>query len=538
MAKDLEERKKLFLEKATKKFGNRFKYDLNSFVNNGVDIEIEDTKTHTKFMSSPRNHLRTKDGIPDIRFRQKNKLDMPFEEFKSRVEKLFKNELEIIGEYKGLFYPIEVKCLKHNIISTPIAKSLLKGTNGCPECYKEKLSNSSRTKKIDWKTDESAVNQLKALIDAGYAFKTIGKIFKISGHQIGVVAKRLGFQKPDPDNIIPLKDSSLLKFEDRTLKKEQDYLQLKNKYDRNSLRKLLVDNSEKTLPKILSTEFSVISRLMKEYNLDYATILEEERYKKHKELSTKIELLVNQGLSNFSIENILGISQLLVNTIENEFNIDPIKTPERVNVFIKEEIEEYIRDGLNDVEIAQTYYFGENACHSLRSFMKANNIINPNNKNIISYGNEYVKRWLSENNISNFDRELRITPDKISGKTGYGIYVDFYVIYNNTTYWIEFNGEQHYNYVRRFHIVKDKSVDPLDKFNKQLKRDIEERIYCLKNNITLIEIPYTYNTYKLVEEFLNKVLIEKIDPASFVDYRNLYKLDNTGLNLEDLYLPS
>lgn len=55
--------------------------------------------------------------------------------------------------------------------------------------------------------------------------------------------------------------------------------------------------------------------------------------------------------------------------------------------------------------------------------------------------------------------------------------------------WIEYNGLQHYKKVDYFHKTDEG-------FLKQLNRDNEVRKYCKENNIILIEIPYTYNTYE------------------------------------------
>ena len=57
------------------------------------------------------------------------------------------------------------------------------------------------------------------------------------------------------------------------------------------------------------------------------------------------------------------------------------------------------------------------------------------------------------------------------------------------------------------------------------------------NNINLIEIPYIYDSFDLVSEFLNNILINKTKPTKLVNYSVLYKLDNTGLNLEELCIP-
>jgi hypothetical protein len=107
------------------------------------------------------------------------------------------------------------------------------------------------------------------------------------------------------------------------------------------------------------------------------------------------------------------------------------------------------------------------------------------------------------------------------------MYPDFVLL--DFSIWIEYNGLQHYKYSDDFF---HKSIDD---FIYQLNRDIRKRVYCKENNIQLIEIPYTFNKPEKISDFLDKVLIQHIDPNTLVDYSKLYKLENTGLNLEDLF---
>ena len=80
--------------------------------------------------------------------------------------------------------------------------------------------------------------------------------------------------------------------------------------------------------------------------------------------------------------------------------------------------------------------------------------------------------------------------------------------------WIEYNGLQHYKKVYYFHKTDEG-------FLKQLN---EVRKYCKENNIILIEIPYTYNTYEKVEQLLNRVILNGEDINSIIDYSKLYKI--------------
>lgn len=141
----------------------------------------------------------------------------------------------------------------------------------------------------------------------------------------------------------------------------------------------------------------------------------------------------------------------------------------------------------------------------------------------LSKGEELVTSYLNDKAILYEIHKTIRFDDKI-------MYPDFYLVYNNSEIWIEYNGEQHYQHIKFFH-SNDKGID----FNYQLYRDIMKRQYCFDNNIKLIEIPYTVKTLNGISDFLDKVLLQNIDPNTLVDYSKLYKLDNTGLNLEDLF---
>ena len=71
---------------------------------------------------------------------------------------------------------------------------------------------------------------------------------------------------------------------------------------------------------------------------------------------------------------------------------------------------------------------------------------------------------------------------------------DFYLPNNNIC--IEYNGEQHYKPINKF--------GGADSFKIQQEHDKIKRNYCLEHNITLLEIPYTYNTNEKVANFLSE----------------------------------
>ena len=59
----------------------------------------------------------------------------------------------------------------------------------------------------------------------------------------------------------------------------------------------------------------------------------------------------------------------------------------------------------------------------------------------------------------------------------------------------------------------------------QLRRDENVRDYCRENNITLIEIPYTYYDYSDISDVLERILINHESP-DFIIQPEIQYVDN------------
>lgn len=139
-----------------------------------------------------------------------------------------------------------------------------------------------------------------------------------------------------------------------------------------------------------------------------------------------------------------------------------------------------------------------------------------------SRGEGFVRTYLEDNNIlyknkiTIYYNDCRFVPD---------------FILENRKVWIEYNGQQHYEPIEVFH-------ESIDTFIHQIKRDCIVRDYCKKNSILLIEIPYTVNTKEKVDIFLDNILKSlSADSVREInrDSSKLYKLDDTGFKIEDLF---
>lgn len=140
-----------------------------------------------------------------------------------------------------------------------------------------------------------------------------------------------------------------------------------------------------------------------------------------------------------------------------------------------------------------------------------------------SSGELAVESWLKENNIQ-FNSQVNILNDEIV-KLGNsrGFRIDFVVEEESNTYFIEYNGKQHYTYCDFF-------KKSLEGFYRQLKRDEYIKTYCANNGFVFIELPWTLSFLEIAE-ILNDVLIKKV-PHRPYEYPNI-KLEHefdTGLH--------
>lgn len=114
-----------------------------------------------------------------------------------------------------------------------------------------------------------------------------------------------------------------------------------------------------------------------------------------------------------------------------------------------------------------------------------------------SHGEKKIEKILKEHNIS-FQQEYK------AFKFANGVYAKFDFFIDNT-YYIEYDGETHFNYNLHGWHTKDK-------LKAQQERDMIKNQYCLDKNIPLIRIPYTHLKELTIEDLrleTSKFLIKK-----------------------------
>ena len=140
-----------------------------------------------------------------------------------------------------------------------------------------------------------------------------------------------------------------------------------------------------------------------------------------------------------------------------------------------------------------------------------------------SWGERNARKWFLENNIV---YKSEVTIETIEGRHGEKSSVRIEFIIDSEKVWIEFNGKQHYEFIPNFPAFKDLEISEAKKeYMNQLRRDENIRNYCKENNITLVEIPYTYYDYPEISNILERILINHESP-DFIIQPEIQYVDN------------
>ena len=188
----------------------------------------------------------------------------------------------------------------------------------------------------------------------------------------------------------------------------------------------------------------------------------------------------------------LGISPVFITHAVRKFNID-----------VPEELREDI------------FWFGLKKYNGSSSF-------------VASSMGEYFTEGALKNLGLSFKRQISlkgIVPENVRQQR---VSIDYILTYNGKEIWIEYNGTQHYKYIERLH--KDKE----DIFIRQVKRDMWVKKYCKENNITYVEIPYTFYSVSEIQDLLQRVIINGEDINNIIDYSPFYKeIEELGISIDD-----
>jgi len=384
------------------------------------------------------------------------------------------------SEYINSYTKIKIKCNTCGNIfyQTPVTHIFNNIGHGCPVCGNEKEYNV-----VDW---DKELDNLKNYLASGKKYEEIGRIYGCSGHQVGVISRKYGID--------------IIKTELETKQWEEERKEFIG-YLESGMNETEISNK-------LNLSVSFVSSKLKTLKINIEDYFPP-RYLDFLDRSDEIKNLLINGESAVSISKLFNTTTEIIRYVMKKKNIDLKQISEIKNKILFDKVTKLTKKGYNISTMAEicnvsTSFLGE--------FIKKNDI---KVRASISKGEYYVSVFL-ENNINLFS-EINMHNkhyDVISSI----IFVDFEIIdKQNRRIIIEYNGDQHYRYIKRFHRTKKR-------FIRRLHRDEMLRKYCLENNILFIEIPFMYNTQSKVNEFLDKTLIQGIDQNTLVDYKSLYKL--------------
>lgn len=399
----------------------------------------------------------------------------------------FKKAKEIHGdkydysesEYINSSTKIKIKCNTcGNIFYQTPASHIFNNTgHGCPVCGNEKEYNV-----VDW---DKELDNLKNYLASGKKYEEIGRIYGCSGHQVGVISRKYGID---------------------TIKTELETKQWEEER-KEFIGYLESGMNETEISKKLNLSVSFISSKLKTLKINFEDYFHP-KYLDFLDRSDEIEKLLINGNSIAFISRMFGTTREVIDRIVLE-KIDMEFVNSQKNKNLLDKVNKLVNKGYNISTISEILNL---SFYVLRKLIKENNI---KVKASISKGEYYVSVFL-DNNIDLFTEiNMHNKHDDIIKSL---VYVDFEIIdKQNKRIIIEYNGDQHYRFIKKFHKTKER-------FMKKLHRDEMLRKYCSDNNIYYIEIPFMYNTQSKVNEFLEKTLIQGIDQNTLVDYKSLYKL--------------
>ena len=124
-----------------------------------------------------------------------------------------------------------------------------------------------------------------------------------------------------------------------------------------------------------------------------------------------------------------------------------------------------------------------------------------------------------------YDYKRYITFDNLTGLGGKCLSYDFGIIENGVlTTLIECQGQQHYKHIAKF--------GSKERYETQIKHDEMKRKYALDNGYKLIEIPYTINSPKRMEDFMvSHGFAKKINELSESE-----KIKSTKVHIGESYM--
>lgn len=129
-----------------------------------------------------------------------------------------------------------------------------------------------------------------------------------------------------------------------------------------------------------------------------------------------------------------------------------------------------------------------------------------------SYGESLVFQWFEKNGLlTNLNEQVQINNIDLRCPNINKDYIQVDFVYKDAsgqTFWIEYNGKQHYSSSKNFHPSKKS-------FERQVIRDWCEEQHCVAAGIVLVIIPFDRLVAKSIWEILDDVIIDGNDPLKW-----------------------
>lgn len=123
-------------------------------------------------------------------------------------------------------------------------------------------------------------------------------------------------------------------------------------------------------------------------------------------------------------------------------------------------------------------------------------------------------KWLDDNKIE-YKKEVYLKSDFFTNREF--LRIDIVLEIEGKQYYIECNGEQHYKCKPEHGYFGNHNPEEIiETFKNQVQRDKELREYCRNNDIILIEIPYTFESYNKINNALTEILLNHKQPGEVI----------------------
>jgi hypothetical protein len=153
-----------FINKSKSLFGDKFDYSETTYISSKTKLKLHCKQHNNTFEISPMNHFILKGHGCKQCGTEVQQTKLRKKDFKETIQNNYKDKYTILDPYQQIHQVIRIKCNEHNIIFSLSPYRLLKGSNKCIQCFRNRKFNNFLIKaKEKWgdKYDYSAIKDYK-----------------------------------------------------------------------------------------------------------------------------------------------------------------------------------------------------------------------------------------------------------------------------------------------------------------------------------------------------------------------------------------